>query len=134
MRLFQREERNAQGAPKTMNDIPVFNLTMSPAGTNHSYHTSGGRWYKDGRVVAWEAENLLNLKKVKYRPAKTEDYCVNIGFYFDNKRKNDIDGRIKAVLDILGKAGFYADDSLIIDLIVSKRYDKEKPRIEVSVY
>lgn len=117
-----------------MNGIPVINLTMSPAGTNHSYHTNGKRWYKDERITSWEKENLWLLKKVKYRPAKTEDFCVNIGFYFDNKRKNDIDGRIKAVLDILGKAGFYPDDSLVIDLIVSKRYDKEKPRIEVSVY
>lgn len=115
-------------------EIPVFTLTMSPAGTNHSYHTSGGRWYKDGKVVTWEKENLIELKKITYRPDKVADFCVNIGFYFDNKRKNDIDGRIKAVLDILGKAGFYPDDSLITDLVVSKRYDKENPRIEVSVY
>lgn len=106
-------------------------LPIPPVSTNHGYHTSGGRWYKDKKLTDWEEECLWILKN--HTKFIKEEYSVVINFYFGNKRKNDIDGRIKPVLDLLQKAGFYPDDSLITELRVSKRYDKENPRLEVGV-
>jgi Holliday junction resolvase RusA-like endonuclease len=109
-------------------------LPLPPLSTNHSYHTSNGRWYKDEQMTVWEDECLYKLKRVKKPFSPQSSYTVEIDFYFGNKRKNDIDGRIKGVLDMLGKAGFYPDDSLITRMIVSKQFDRENPRLEVLVY
>lgn len=109
----------------------LITLPLPPVSTNHGYHTSGGRWYKDKRLADWEEECLWLLKKEEKKIQ--ERYSVGIWFYFGNKRKNDIDGRIKPVLDLLQKADFYPDDSLVVDLEVHKRYDKENPRIEIGI-
>lgn len=112
----------------------LFTLPLPPTGTNHAYHTSRGRWYKDQRIVDWENECLMLLlggvQKIDY----TSILVVNIGFYFGDKRKHDIDGRIKFVLDLFEKAGAYGNDSEVTDLIVSKRFDKADPRMQVEIY
>lgn len=106
-------------------------LPIPPLSTNHGYHTSYGRWYKDRKLVDWERECLLILDG--YTNDIHQEYAVDMWFFYGNKRKNDIDGRIKPVLDILQKAGFYKDDSLVTDLTVRKRYDKENPRLEIEM-
>lgn len=58
---------------------------------------------------------------------------IDLTYYFGNKRRNDIDGKIKSVLDLLEKAGAYENDSFITDLIVHKRYSKENPRLEIKL-
>lgn len=115
-------------------NIPNIILELPPTGTNHAYHTNNGRWYKDSKISVWEDAQLYKLKHTKPVQIRPEGLCVNIGFYDADKRRRDIDGRIKFVLDLLQKAGFYKDDSLITDLFVSKRYSKEDPHLEVSVY
>lgn len=109
----------------------IITLPIPPLSTNHGYHTSGGRWYKDKKLTGWEEECLWVLKKEQKKVQ--EQYSVGIWFYFGNKRRNDIDGRIKPVLDLLQKAGFYLDDSLVTSLVVKKSYDKENPRVELIV-
>ena len=103
---------------------------MSPAGINHTYHTNQGKFYKDQRVKDWEEECLWILKKA-IKPLHITK--VSIYFIFNNLRKNDIDGRIKSVLDLLQKAGFYNDDSLVDELRVYKRYDSKKASIVIEL-
>lgn len=93
---------------------------MSPAGVNHSYHTQAGRWYKDDRVSTWETECLWVLKRAEKPPHIVT--TITITFYFSNHRKNDIDGRIKGVLDVLQKGGIVKDDSQITELHVYKTF------------
>lgn len=57
---------------------------------------------------------------------------LNVIFYFGNKRKNDIDNRLKALLDCMTGL-LYKDDSQITELHVYKEYDKENPRTEISI-
>jgi crossover junction endodeoxyribonuclease RusA len=105
-------------------------ISMCPTGTNHAYHTNGGRWYKDKKVKNWEEECLLELKG---KTVLVNKAWPEIWFYFGNKRKNDIDGRLKAVLDLMQKAGLVKDDSEIMDATLHKRFDKENPRIEIEL-
>lgn len=109
-------------------------LPMPPSNINHMYSRSKfGGVFKNTDIAKWELicrSKINNKEKLKTK----ETYCVNIGLYHDNKRKNDIDSKIKIVLDMLQKAGVFENDSQVSDLIVAKRYDKEKPRCEVSVY
>ena len=46
----------------------------------------------------------------------------------------DVDAPLKAVLDAMEAAGLYDDDCRAVELLARKRYDKENPRIEVSVF
>lgn len=110
-----------------------FILPLPPIGTNNAYHSGKGHWYKDSKVKEWEEECLWKLKK-KVKLTDKEFITVNIGFYFGDHRRRDIDSLIKFTLDLGTKAGFYKDDSLITDLIVSKRIDSKKPRLEICVY
>lgn len=110
-------------------------LDLPPTGTNHAYHTNNGRWYKDDKISVWEKAQLYKLKGVRKPPqAFPDELTVSIGFFDKDKRRRDIDGRIKFVLDLLQKAGFYKDDCLITNLIVSKRYDRENSRLEICVF
>lgn len=58
--------------------------------------------------------------------------AINVVFYFGNNRKNDIDTRLKALLDCCTGV-LYEDDSQITELHVFKEYDKENPRVEIQV-
>ena len=60
--------------------------------------------------------------------AKVRDILFKV---WDKATKDDIDGRIKPVLDLLQKANIVEDDSVFNDLIIRKRFDKEHPRIEI---
>lgn len=110
----------------------IYTLPLPPSGTNNAYHTSNGKWYKDRDIVLWERECLYMLRKKV--DLLTGGITVNIGFYFPDNRRRDIDGKIKFVLDLCQKAGFYVDDSEVVNLIVSKRIDKNNPRLEMEVY
>lgn len=46
----------------------------------------------------------------------------------------DVDAPLKAVLDAMETAGLYDDDCRAVELLARKRYDKDNPRIEVSVF
>jgi len=108
----------------------MITLPLPPLSTNHGYHVAGGRFYKDKRLKDWEEECLGILKP--FVKKVQVNYAVSIVFYFGNKRKNDIDGKIKPILDLLQKAGFYPDDSLVTELHVVKEYDTVNPCVKVS--
>lgn len=115
-------------------EVYEFILPLPPKSTNSGYKTGRGNFYKDESIKEWESDCLWTLRGVFKKPIEKEMITVNIGFYFGNKRRNDIDGKIKYVLDLLQRAGAYTDDSLVTDLIVAKRFDKENPRLEVEIY
>lgn len=58
---------------------------------------------------------------------------VEINLYFDTKRKNDIDNRIKPLLDTLTHYGIYKDDSQIVRLLVEKYYAKGQPKTVIEI-
>ncbi len=57
---------------------------------------------------------------------------VTLKIFYDNKRANDIDGSIKLILDSMNKV-VWEDDKLIKELHVNKEFDKNHPRIEITV-
>lgn len=117
-----------------MRDVISITLRMPPSNVNHMYsRTIHGGIFKNPEINVWTDECYYQLKKLL--PLKKKDrYCVNMGFYHDNKRKNDIDSKIKIVLDMLEKTGVFENDSLVTDLIVAKRYDRNNPRLEIEIY
>ena len=81
----------------------------------------------------WETLWLWKLKGKVH--AVRKEFCqVNIGFFYADWRKHDIDSRIKPILDLFEKLGAYKNDNVVTGMIVTKGYDKKNPRAEVSVY
>jgi Holliday junction resolvase RusA-like endonuclease len=86
---------------------------------------------KEGKETK-EAIGLEILSQVGSILPTEEQVSLEIKFYFGNKRKNDIDNRLKALLDCM--TGYlYGDDSQIKELHVYKEYDKENPRTEIKI-
>lgn len=67
--------------------------------------------------------NALTIKRKRRILGRLE---VNIDAYPPDRRKRDMDNILKPILDVLGDAGVYADDSQI-DILRVRRRDVEKP-------
>ena len=86
--------------------------------------TPEGKTIKE--AYQWEA-------KSQYRGSLlTEELSLTIRFFFKTKRKRDLDNQNKLVLDALSGI-VYADDNQISSLHLTRAYDAERPRVEVTV-
>lgn len=68
----------------------------------------------------------------KSKPIKENGIVLDITVYTGDKRKSDWDNFHKLSMDALTGI-VWEDDSLITDANVHKRYDKENPRIEITI-
>lgn len=107
-------------------------LTGDPMSTQNLYINAGGRRFKNPKAqerklqYKWEAKSQWN------RPIIEGDVCINMVLYFGTKRKADIDNFNKIAWDSLTGI-VYKDDSQITEAHIFKKYDKENPRIEISI-
>lgn len=76
--------------------------------------------YRIQTLNQWKQKTINTLLKLE------------IHLYFGTKRKCDIDNFNKLVLDSLTGI-VYADDSQIWELKLEKHYDKENPRVTVTI-
>ena len=89
------------------------------------YITKKGREYK-GIIEDTLTEFMID--KIR----KTGNIRISLVFYFNNRRKNDIDNFAKPILDFMSDI-IYEDDKQIIELNVKKFYDRENPRLIIKV-
>ena len=61
------------------------------------------------------------------------DVKLEIKYFMKTKRKFDIDNGGKLAIDSLMDGGVIKDDSQITELHLFKNYDKENPRIELTI-
>lgn len=111
-------------------------LTGKPMSTNSIYKTicrgnfpnrylsAKGKALKED--YQWQAKQQWRSEPLKC------PISVVINTYHDNHRKNDWDNFHKLSMDAL--TGIcYEDDSQITSAVVTKEYDKLKPRIEIDI-
>lgn len=67
----------------------------------------------------------------KHPPLQTQ-LVMQLRLYHGTKRKADIDNFCKLILDALTDI-VYVDDDQIIDLRITKHYDKTRPRAEIKI-
>lgn len=106
----------------------------------------------EGRCVPWMRTASYGGRKLT--PAKQRDYqrrtatsatmargcgwpldaryAVEIVVHEPDVRRRDLDNQAKTILDALNGV-LWADDSSVDVLAVSRRLDRERPRVEVSV-
>ena len=107
-------------------------LKTKPVPVNQKYGVFNGRMllqkkYRDAKeAIAWEMRSQTAQKP------RSDDLCLNLIIYLGTKRKTDIDAFLKIILDA-GEGVLYENDNQITELHVFKEYDKENPRIELSI-
>ena len=65
-------------------------------------------------------------------PAKNGRFNVHLLCFFGDQRVRDLDNVAKSVLDGMNKL-VWADDGQVDRLVVDRRFDKERPRVEVEI-
>ncbi len=59
--------------------------------------------------------------------------AVSLDVVLPDRRKRDLDNIVKAVLDAIGHAGIYADDSQVCQLIVTRRHVEPPGCVDVTI-
>ena len=109
------------GEPKTTNNVW---RNSCRGGFSVVYMSPVGKTIKDSYIAQtrsqWQNKPIIG------------DVELDVKIYFGTKRKCDIDNFHKLSFDAMSGI-VYEDDSQIKKMTVEKFYDKENPRIEITV-
>lgn len=113
-------------------------IPMEPMGVNHYVrHTRAGRHYKTPEAISFEQIGAIACRGLA---VSAKEYSVTIHIYQGAKKKGDIDGYAKQVLDLLATNGVLLDhkgkrstDAHVTVLHMTKHRDIDNPRTEVIV-
>lgn len=100
---------------------------------------TGARFIRTSdKAKSWELMAVTELRK-QFQGYVVTNYpiTVTITFYYDNKRRHDIDNSASTVLDAMSLAGIIEDDNVnFVNQLVLKYggLDKEDPRCEIELY
>ena len=98
-----------------------------PPTVNHMYRTGNRTRYKTLEVREYQQYAVNKLRELwQGRKALSGRIEMRITFTTDNKRRWDIDNRVKALQDCLSMAGVIRDDSQVDALHVERLYGNEK--------
>ncbi len=95
------------------------------------YKPFGGRFHvnskalADKQAIAWEARSQYRAKPLE------GDLAVEVHLTWPTRRNHDVDN-IKSLLDAL-KGILWVDDSQIVDLRITKRYEKGSQGVLMNV-
>ena len=112
-------------------------LLGQPLSTNNIYR-SHSRFGHPSVYMTPEGKALKQSYQIqaKYSLGNTKPFTGQIAMlvklYFGDKRSRDIDNYNKILLDSLTGIA-YLDDKQIFGLAIEKYYDKQNPRIEISI-
>ncbi len=94
-----------------------FKITTSwPPTVNHIYQSAGKKRFLSTRALGYRQEVIAQC--VGVQGFGTKRLYVQVNLFAPNKRRWDLDNRLKAVLDSLQHAGIYVDDSQIDRLLI----------------
>lgn len=105
------------------------------------YPPSLNRYYRNvrGRTLISEAgrvyRGLVVQEALVARPVRFEGPLqIQVDAWLPDARRRDCDNLGKAVFDAMQHAGYYADDSQIVDMRIRKvGIDRHRPRLEVTL-
>ena len=98
-----------------------------PPSVNHMYRTGSGSRYKTLEVREYQQYVVNKLREAwKGRKTLTGRIEMKLLFQTNNRRRWDIDNRVKALQDCLSIAGVIRDDSQLDMLQVERVYGKEQ--------
>lgn len=110
-----------------------FVLPLPPTVNQYWRHTvrAGRVWvYLSGKGRAYKTAVVRAIGR--HHPTDKR-LSVSVTLHFANKRKNDLDNRLKSLLDALAYAGVYVDDSQIDELRVIRGENIKGGRCVVEI-
>ncbi len=115
----------------------IIILKGQPKSTQHCYKTTcmGGRprLYMSNECKDLKEDYQWQAKSQWHKKPLDRELDVSIDLYFGTKRKSDIDNFCKLILDSL-EGIVYENDNQIMSLNITKHYDKNAPRAEVTIF
>ena len=104
-----------------------------PPSVNRMYRNGRGGRYKRPEVEEWQSDIARQLREKwgKLRPY-TGEVEVRVQFTVNNRRRWDIDNRLKALLDCFEMGGVIKDDTQISG-IIAKRVEGETSQTQIEV-
>lgn len=103
-----------------------------PGGKNHVGITRTGHRYPNKRFVAWRAEALKQCPPVA-GPFVGPLHLI-VDYVKGDLRRRDMDGMLGALFHLFGKAGYFVDDSQIVQQTWTPfPLDRKRPRCTVTL-
>ena len=112
------------------------NVPSQKNGKEIAMRRDGTRFVRSNdRVKAWQKAAVDELA-LQFMGYKVTDYpiALSLVFYFDNKRRHDLDNAAAGVMDALVNANILTDDNVNYVECLTLQYggiDKTNPRVEI---
>lgn len=106
-----------------MGELVKVNLSGLPPTVNHLYRTSrNGVRYKTPQGREWQSTTavIMAMAKTNHKPY-SGDVALEVLFQTADRRRWDLDNRVKALQDCLAMAGVIEDDRQIQRLHVERQ-------------
>lgn len=123
--------------PRNVNKTLKLALPVPPSVNAIYYNTRGG-----GRRLTKKAEHYIRDVRALTNQAIDDQHWskqekgiwlyMDMVFYFPDRRRRDSHNCLKVLLDAL-ESIVYVDDMYVMPRIQSVEYDKDNPRVEISV-
>lgn len=106
-----------------MSVLISLELDGLPPTVNHMYRTSGRYRYKTADTRIYQEHVTARLRELwKNQAQYTQPVELFVQFHTNNRKRWDIDNRVKALQDCLSMAGVIRDDTQIDELHVKRVY------------
>ena len=109
----------------------TFTVPGKTVSKSNAYRICGKRLRKTKECKDWEAAIQKKAASVYSEEPHEGTVHLKINLYFPDKRRRDVDGPLKAILDAMNNL-IYKDDSQVFRILVDKDIDRDNPRIEIN--
>jgi Holliday junction resolvase RusA-like endonuclease len=106
----------------------IFSLPFLPISKSNGYKTGGGRFYKPANLIQQESDIKRFIQDAlpdQWAPS-LKPYKIEVYLSYADKRRRDVDGAAKLLLDCMNGM-VYKDDSQIMILHMEKMLGAQHP-------
>jgi Holliday junction resolvase RusA-like endonuclease len=113
--------------------IPIkFTVEGVPRPKARARRGAGGRWYTPQVTKAYEEAVGWAARAAGVHEPCEDAVRLEIVLWMPDRRRRDLDNCAKSICDALNGIA-YEDDSQIVELIIRRHVDRDRPRAEIRV-